>query len=468
MALTSGTGLADEPPPVRLGGAGPTPRRAGDAGWPEIPQDYTTQRYEPAGFPLLGGDSDIGFQFGAVATLTRFDGGVAPYLWNMDFVLAASVRAGPLEKILQQSYLWSWERAPALSQRPGTPQSARRLRTDDQRRILRSRQREQRRATAALRWCARALLSIHLRGGARSRTRPHRDSRAVGPHGRSQLPDRRARLVYPEKQARRRSSSDANGPPLVKKARASPGSPAPPRQGVVFDTRDNEIFPPPRAVSSTGVAPPRTRAFRWAPASTTSKRAPSSPGSIPLGQDVVFALRGVLDFKFGHVPFYDLFTAGPFITAEMPGGAEGVRGVPIGRYLGPIKGVANAEIRTLATAVHVLGGSFRLGASAFVDTGRVWSDYSFASPLDGSGLGLKYGAGVGGISAVGAGRDLSHRRRLLLPMRSPRITISTRDLRRGLINVLKQSPAPCDVFELSVSRPRTGRDSCVPPSGAEF
>lgn len=79
----------------------------------------------------------------------------------------------------------------------------------------------------------------------------------------------------------------------------------------------------------------------------------------------------------------------------MPGGAEGVRGVPVGRYLGPIKAVANAEVRTLAAPVHLFGGSFRFGGSVFADTGRVWSGYSFSSPLDGSGLGLKYGAGAG-------------------------------------------------------------------------
>ncbi len=46
--------------------------------------DYTTRRFEPAGFPLLGGDSDIGFQFGGVATLSRFGDGIRPYAWNMD------------------------------------------------------------------------------------------------------------------------------------------------------------------------------------------------------------------------------------------------------------------------------------------------------------------------------------------------------------------------------------------------
>jgi hypothetical protein len=73
-----------------------------------------------------------------------------------------------------------------------------------------------------------------------------------------------------------------------------------------------------------------------------------------------------------------------------------VRGVPVGRYLGPIKVVANAELRTLAVSFRLLRQSFRIGGDAFFDTGRVWSDYSFSSPLDGSGPAMKYGVGFGG------------------------------------------------------------------------
>jgi hypothetical protein len=43
----------------------------------------------------------------------------------------------------------------------------------------------------------------------------------------------------------------------------------------------------------------------------------------------------------------------------------------------------------------VLRQKFAIGNDVFFDTGRVWSNYSFNSPLDGSGLGLKYGAGGG-------------------------------------------------------------------------
>ena len=50
------------------------------------------RRYELAGFPIVGGNSDIGFQFGAAATWTRFYDRAHPYLWNIDLLLSASVK----------------------------------------------------------------------------------------------------------------------------------------------------------------------------------------------------------------------------------------------------------------------------------------------------------------------------------------------------------------------------------------
>ena len=69
--------------------------------------DYQTPRLEPAGFPLIGGDSDIGFEFGGVGTLTRFGGGTRPFVWNMDLLVATSIKSGPTgTEFTQQSYLW--------------------------------------------------------------------------------------------------------------------------------------------------------------------------------------------------------------------------------------------------------------------------------------------------------------------------------------------------------------------------
>jgi hypothetical protein len=43
----------------------------------------------------------------------------------------------------------------------------------------------------------------------------------------------------------------------------------------------------------------------------------------------------------------------------------------------------------------MLGQQFRFGGNLLFDTGRLWSDYTFHSRLDGTGIGLKWGAGVG-------------------------------------------------------------------------
>jgi hypothetical protein len=68
--------------------------------------DYTTARTEFAGAPLIGGNSDIGFEFGLVLTATHFGDDTRPYRWNSDLVLAASLKGGPDgAEIAQQSYL---------------------------------------------------------------------------------------------------------------------------------------------------------------------------------------------------------------------------------------------------------------------------------------------------------------------------------------------------------------------------
>jgi outer membrane protein assembly factor BamA len=114
-----------------------------------------------------------------------------------------------------------------------------------------------------------------------------------------------------------------------------------------------------------------------------------------IGGPVVLAVQGAADFKFGHVPFFELFTGGVFNPDYMIGGSASIRGVPFGRYLGQIKAVGNVELRALYAHLHVAGQRIQLGNDLFFDTGRVWSDYTFHSPLDGSGAGLKWGAGLG-------------------------------------------------------------------------
>src|SRR5262249_49706204 len=118
-------------------------------------------------------------------------------------------------------------------------------------------------------------------------------------------------------------------------------------------------------------------------------------GYLQFHDPFLFAWRLVADLEFGNVPFYDLFLGGPFTTIEMPGGSSGIRGVPLGRCSGPIEALGNAEVRAMLLHLKIFGQMFHIGGTTFFDTGRIWSDYSFKSPADGTGLGLKWGAGLG-------------------------------------------------------------------------
>jgi hypothetical protein len=79
----------------------------------------------------------------------------------------------------------------------------------------------------------------------------------------------------------------------------------------------------------------------------------------------------------------------------MPGGANGIRGVPWGRYSAPIKMIVNGELRVMHWRFKLLGQNFRAGNDLFVDAGRVFDDYRLNAPRDGRGLGLKWGLGGG-------------------------------------------------------------------------
>ena len=163
--------------------------------------------------------------------------------------------------------------------------------------------------------------------------------------------------------------------------------------GLDYDTRDNETFPRRGMHNEAGVRLeqgfPLRADVRYAEAGVIVR------GFVPLAGPLVLAGRFVGNLQFGNVPFYDLFQAGPFDQQEMPGGSAGIRGVPVGRYLGPIKVVGNVELRAMLLQFTVLEQTFTIGNDAFFDTGRVWSNYSFDSPLDGHGPGLKYGVGGG-------------------------------------------------------------------------
>jgi outer membrane protein assembly factor BamA len=162
---------------------------------------------------------------------------------------------------------------------------------------------------------------------------------------------------------------------------------------LLYDSRDSEIFTHAGWFSQLGVR--FAKGFPLSAGVTFGEAELTVAKYTHLVGPLVLAVQGAGDFKFGHVPFFELFTGGVFNPDYMIGGSASVRGVPFGRYLGQIKAAGNIELRALLLRVHAFGQTFQLGNDLFFDTGRVWSDYTFRSPLDGNGIGLKWGTGVG-------------------------------------------------------------------------
>jgi len=163
------------------------------------------------------------------------------------------------------------------------------------------------------------------------------------------------------------------------------------RNGVRFDTRDNEVTPHKGTLDEAELkwSPGGTPAFpfRYGEASVNLR------AYIPLfSPRMTLAARLVGDLLFGDPPFYELSR---FEDSYAVGGASGVRGVPAQRYYGKVKVFGNAEVRARLWDFSLFGKLMTFGLAAFFDGGRVWADVYPHPELDGSGPGIKYGVGGG-------------------------------------------------------------------------
>jgi len=330
---------------------------------------------------LIAGNSDIGVEFGAVGTLSRFGYDVVPYLWNMDLVLALSLKNGPSGvEIAQQSYQWNIDVPSVLGGHARLNPQVLYYRTVNQ-------------------------LFFGIGNASSSRPPTNASPRYF------EFDDRQARVreltritfgapvdvivgtIYRYESPHVYSGSQLEKDAATGNARAvRPLSMFVLAGGVVYDSRDSEIFPHRGSFHDIGlrgaVGFPSSAGVRYGGAGLRLST------FVPLG-GAVFALRGVADLEFGHVPFYDLYTGGTFFSDEMIGGSSAVRGVPVGRYSGLIKAYVNAELRGMFVHARWFGQDFHFGGDLLFDTGRLFSDYSFHAAEDGSGVGLKWGAGGG-------------------------------------------------------------------------
>jgi hypothetical protein len=355
--------------------------------------DYQTPRWDPAAFPLIGGNSDIGAQFGGVGRITRFGYGAKPFVLRGDFLLTASVRdSGERLALAQQEYLFQIDIPNLLGGRVRTVPGVIFMNFVDAGYFGRGNASSSQVPDVVdgdpNRYYQQRARELRLRNFTRIKiVKPI--ELMIAPIIR--FHDHRA--YAGSKLAQDAAAGIVNGlrPVWITSLAV----------GIVIDTRDNEFFP--RRGMYHQIGQRYEQGFPIGGDVQVGVTGGILAGYVHLGGPFVAAGRLVADFQYGKVPFYDLYNAGPFNDWEMPGGASGIRGVPWGRYSAPIKLITNVELRALHTKFTLLGQKFRLGNQVFFDSGRVWDDYTFVSPRDGRGLGLKWGAGAGAYVMWGDG-----------------------------------------------------------------
>jgi hypothetical protein len=347
------------------------------------------RRYELAGFPVIGGNSDIGVQFGAAVTYTRFWDTAFPYLWNVDLLLSGSVKDDQNGfRLVQQSHVVRLD-APDLFggiMRLDARGSFQRTINAGYYGVGNA---SQAGPVAGESTIGRRYQYVQQEGRVRTIVRWHAAPPvdvAVGSNLRYEAPDVYAGTRLSDDFAQREFGGSAVLPGREPAFLASLAA------GIMVDTRDSEFvtrhgFFYQLGVSAVGGS---AEGVGYGEASAVLAHYAS------LGGPLIFASRAIASFQFGRVPFYDLQQGGVFEPQALLGGETGVRGVPQGRYAGRVKMIANNEIRaTPFPRFTLFGQRMRVGTTTFVDVGRVWSDYAVVSPADGHSLGLKYGVGAG-------------------------------------------------------------------------
>jgi hypothetical protein len=354
---------------------------------PERPEALDPRRFEWAGFPIIGGNSDIGVQAGVAATFTRFREGVAPYFWNLDVVLSTSVKDNPTFGFIQQADVLRLD-APDLANH--------KLRLDTRASFTRTVNEGYYglgNASSPGPQAPGEIDSVRLNQYVQEEARVREIARihtgtlfdiALGGNLRWEWPT----IYEGSKLATDSAARNPDGSPLL--YGAGQEGLASFAAGVMLDTRDNEFITTRGIFYQLGLGGTvgSAEGIGYGQASAVLSH------YAPLGGPFIFAARIVADWQFGHVPFYDLQQGGIFEPQNLLG-AGGVRGVPEGRYAGAIKVVGNAEIRVPFPRFHLFGQRFRVGTTTFVDAGRVWNDYNVDTAHDGNTLGLKYGVGGG-------------------------------------------------------------------------
>jgi hypothetical protein len=345
----------------------------------------TAARTEFAVVPFLGGSSDFGWGGGVLAAIARVSPHREPHVWRLDLASTTLAHFGGGVHVAYQDYYAVLSFAQLV---PG------RLRLE----LTPSYTDETELQYSGLGNASPAPLPSGPRAGtfhygrthptAQIRTRitlPHRLFANLGISATYNDLD-----VAPDSLV---SVQRYGGSPAVRDALRGPD-----RHGVVFfewallfDTRDDEVAPTSGHYHQVKLrlAPGGTTAFpyRYGQVNVTLRAFVT-----PIARRLTLAARAVGDLQFGDVPFYELAR---YEDTYALGGGSGVRGVPAQRYYGKVKDFGNFETRTDLFDFHLGAKPMTFGFVTFFDAGRLWFDLTPHPELDGTGVGLKYGAGGG-------------------------------------------------------------------------
>jgi len=351
-------------------------------------------RFDWGALPYVAGSSDYGVLFGAVAALVRQEKGVRPYAWRGELSLSASVMDDPVggAQFAQHDDSLRWDipnllhgwlrfQPQILFQRTvnagyfGLGNASSDLRPATLPEVDRQR------------WFQYIYTAPELRLNAQIRL-TEALKLLVGVHGRYVLPEAYATSLYAGDRGRRAPDeepllrgTDDHGLALL-------------ALGLLLDTRDDETVPTLgmlHELSLRGAVGFRDTAEFAYGGLTAHVRY-----YLPLAdRSLVLGLRVLGDVLFGEPPFYELGRGSAFFPSELPGGKNGIRGVPAGRFAGRYKLLGSAELRSMFWNFDLWGRSMSLGAVAFFDWGRVWVGEADLDGLDGFDHGMKFGVGGG-------------------------------------------------------------------------
>ena len=260
-------------------------------------------------------------------------------------------------EITQQNIQWNID-VPGLAGRHGPDQPAGRLQPHDQPALLRHRKREQPQAPPG---APPRYFEFDDRQARVRALGAHRVARAPRRHGRRHLPLRRSRSPYAT------ASSPRTRPP-ARRLGVRPLSLVTLAAGIVYDTRDNEIFPP-NGQLSPGRPARDARAARWTASVRYGEAGAMLATYRPIGGPFILALpsRG-RPRSSATSPSTISTRAARSRPTRCPEGPPAIRGVPEGRYSGLVKVFGNAELRALLVRFRVFGPALPRGEATSSST----------------------------------------------------------------------------------------------------